>query len=136
MPPSVSKSDLVCFSFVAGKQTTSFAPSSWAAQHRRVYPERNYIMQSMSSRCREEVQASRRKTCPGSTQLRFISYMAVPSSFVLNGEGNAMGIEIFPNNHIPVSCGTCYVVGESGTCICSDAYLDTVRTLVRIAQTI
>ena len=25
--------------------------------------------------------------------------MAVPSSFVLNGEGNAMGFEIFPNNH-------------------------------------
>ena len=62
--------------------------------------------------------------------------MAVSSSFALNGEGNAMGFEIFPNNHIPVSCGTCYVVGKLGTCICSDAYLDTVQTLVQIAQTI
>jgi hypothetical protein len=39
-----------------------------------------------------------------------------------------MGIETFPSNHIPVSCGTCYVVGELGTCVCSDAYLDTVQS--------
>ena len=104
--------------------------------HRRVYPECNYIMQSMLSRCQEEVQVLRRKICPASTQLCFISYMAVSSSFALNGEGNAMGFEIFPNNHIPVSCGTCHVVGKLGTCICSDAYLDTVQTLVQIAQTI
>ena len=103
---------------------------------RRVYLECNYAMQSMLSRCWEEVQALRRKICPASTQLCFISYMAVPSSFMLNGEENAMGFEIFPNNHIPVSCGTCYVIRKSGTCICSDAYLDTVQTLVRIAQTI
>ena len=58
-----------------------------------------------------------------------------------------MGIEALPSNHIPVSCGTCYVVGDLGTCVCSDAYLDTVQstnhmmlymatTLVRITQTL
>jgi hypothetical protein len=26
-----------------------------------------------------------------------------------------MGIETFPSNHIPVSCGTCYVAGELGS---------------------
>jgi hypothetical protein len=40
-----------------------------------------------------------------------------------------MGIETFPNNHIPVSCGTYYVIGESGTCVCCDAYLDTVQSI-------
>jgi hypothetical protein len=39
-----------------------------------------------------------------------------------------MGIKIFPSNHIPVSCGTCYVVGNLGTCNYSDAHLDTVQS--------
>jgi len=39
-----------------------------------------------------------------------------------------MGIETFANNQIPVSCGTYHGVGESGTCVRSDAYLDTVQS--------
>lgn len=40
-----------------------------------------------------------------------------------------MGIETLTNNHIPVSCGACYVVGKLRTCVCRNTYFNIVQSI-------